>query len=349
MKKNVSIRDVADKSGVSIATVSRILNKKPGVSQSAKEKVLTVCDTLGYRLNPGIQDLARKGRNNATKNIVFVMSGREFSDPAHSGALDGIAKGIDEFDYNLSLARLTGEEKSIYDLPSLLREDRFDGMIITGKISKDIICILKKLGKPYVVLGMYSEEVTGESNCVRLNVSTTINKLVDAIKKEGREKIAYFAEHSKSFYEMACFEAFRLKMQSNGLEFDERIIYQGQDVLAGALPLLTPVFADSKIPFDSIICLDFRCAQEISNLILAHYGLKNKIGVLPATILSLPNYRLTVPAIYCKGIADEIAYQGIKTLIMMLCGKGPSQNLKLELTPDLLNCNGKFIKELGTL
>jgi LacI family transcriptional regulator len=48
MKKNANIRDVARAADVSVATVSRILNNKPDVSEETRQKVLDVISELGY-------------------------------------------------------------------------------------------------------------------------------------------------------------------------------------------------------------------------------------------------------------------------------------------------------------
>jgi len=337
MNEETSIRDVADKSGFSIATVSRILNRKPGASAATQKKVLAACEALGYRLNPAIQDLARKGWNRDTNNLVFVIAGKAFSDPAYSGALDGIARGINEFGYNLALAGISGKEKNIYELPPLLREGRFDGIIITGNLSRNIMILMEKLEKPHVVLGVYSDEIVKNANCIRLNITKTIAKLVNALKRKGKKRIAYFTEYSDSFYEMRCLDAFKLELKRNKLVVDKRIIFCGKGAFSGAVSLLGPVLDGPSIPFDSIVCLNFRCAQEICYLILSRYGIKNEIGILPATLSVMSNYKLPIPAVYCNGIIDEIAYMGVKTLIMMLKDKGYSHNLKLELTPDLLD------------
>jgi len=48
MKKNATIRDVARMAKVSVATVSRILNNKPDVSEETRQKVMEVIDERGY-------------------------------------------------------------------------------------------------------------------------------------------------------------------------------------------------------------------------------------------------------------------------------------------------------------
>ncbi|CAM5394495.1 hypothetical protein BSAF29S_03426 [Bacillus safensis subsp. safensis] len=57
---SVSIKDVALKAGVSIASVSRVLSGKPGVGAQTAERIKQVIDELGYRLNLGARGLVKE-------------------------------------------------------------------------------------------------------------------------------------------------------------------------------------------------------------------------------------------------------------------------------------------------
>jgi DNA-binding LacI/PurR family transcriptional regulator len=333
-KKSASIRDVAARAGVSIMTVSRVLNKKAEVSEKVRQSVIAACDELGYQINPSIQDLVRKGRNGHTHNIAFVMVGREFADPAYSRALDGIAKGINDFHYNLSMASLNGDEKSVQNLPPVLRDGRIDGFIITGDLTEDMMGILKKLGKPHVILGTYSEKVSGDSVRIELNHKSAMMKLVDELKKAGKKKIAYFTENPQNSFEADLVEAFMKSMKENLLSLDEKIIYSGSVDFSGAFKLLKPIFLQKKIPFDSIICMNFRCAQEMANLILMRSGFGKRPEILLATSRQYSYYKLLIPAIYCEVGLNDMAYRAVKCLVEMIT-KGESYPHKIEMTPQI--------------
>ena len=53
------IKDVAQRSGYAVGTVSRVLNGSPGVSAEAREKILAVVDELGFRPNSNARHLKR--------------------------------------------------------------------------------------------------------------------------------------------------------------------------------------------------------------------------------------------------------------------------------------------------
>jgi len=332
--KPASIRDVAAKAGVSIMTVSRALSNKAVVSEKIKQKVFSSCDELGYQINPSIQDLVRKWRNGHTRNIAFVMVGNEFADPAYARAMDGIAKAINEFDYNLAMACLSGREQSVQHLPPVLRDGRVDGFIVSGELTENMMDIFKKLDKPYVILGNYNEKMSGDSVRIEFNPKSIMLRLVNELKKAGRKKIAYFTENPRNFLEAELIELFIKSMKENQLIPDEQIIYLGSGAFSGAFELLKPIFLQENIPFDSIICLDFRCAQEIANLIFAGSGLGKRAEILLACTRHFSYHKLPVPAIYCEDMMNEMAYRGVKCLIEMIT-KGESSPHKIELAPQI--------------
>lgn len=332
-QKPASIRDVAAKAGVSIMTVSRALNNKAVVSEKIKQKVFSSCDELGYQINPGIQDLVRKWRNGHTRNIAFVLVGVEFADPAYARNMDGIAKAINEFDYNLAMAYLNGEEQSVQHLPPVLRDGRIDGFIVSGDLTEDMMNIFKKLAKPYVVLGNYSEKVSGDSVRLEINYKSTMFRIVSELKKVGRKRIAYFTETPGNFFESELVELFIKSMKENQLDLNEQIIYSGTGAFSGAFERLKPIFRQQEMPFDAIVCMDFRCAQEIANLILVRSGFDKKAEIMLACMRPFSYYKLAVPTIYCEAEMN-VAYTGVKCLIEMIT-KGDLSPHKLELSPQI--------------
>ena len=90
----VTIGDVAAKAGVSIATVSRVVNGRYGVSEQTIERVRGVIDELGYESSL----IARSLRNRRTNVIGILVSGIE---PFSAELLKGAARALHDTDYEL--------------------------------------------------------------------------------------------------------------------------------------------------------------------------------------------------------------------------------------------------------
>lgn len=317
----VTIRDIAKAAGVSTAAVSKALNNKPDVSEELRSRVLTLCEEMDYRPNSSIQDLARQGRGGLTRNIAFVMVKTPFADPAYACAVDGISKAAKEHGLHLFFERLKGNEDRLIDLPPVLRDGRVDGILITGNLNSPTISIIQRLNIPYVILGTYPRHITLGAISVGVDSMQRMGDLLSALVRKGCHSIAYFTENPDNFYEQQNMAAFRNALQENNLPIDEAQIYKGTGAFSGATALLMPVFKQKKLPFDAIVCPDFRTAQEISHLALARAGLGNMPEVLIATGRPFDYYRLPVPAIYFEGSWDVVAHEGVNALMNQLNGK----------------------------
>ena len=75
MKTNITIKDVAKQAGVSISTVSRVINDSKPVTDEVKQKVLDVIKETGYIPNPLARSLVTEkksiNRSNSTRGIGF--------------------------------------------------------------------------------------------------------------------------------------------------------------------------------------------------------------------------------------------------------------------------------------
>jgi LacI family transcriptional regulator len=319
--------DVAARAKVSKATVSRVLNGKEVVSPAVRKRVLTACDELKYKLNFNIQDLVLKSRTGATRNITFVMVGKEFADPAYARLIDEISSQINKHHYHLMLAKLTGKEKTIYDLPPILRDERIDGILLTGEINPATVKVLEEMQTQCVVIGNYSSQLLRSLSCVRSNLELPIFNVIKKLAESGKKRIAFVEEVFENYYVQECFSTYKLALQENGLTFDESICYFGTGRFSGIFDILKPVFHRKELPFDSIFCKDLRLAREISHLIMTHFGFERKIDIVLVTSRPFDYYKLPIPTIYMEGSMENRTETALQLLIDQIEGRKKSQSI----------------------
>ncbi len=329
----VNIRMIATAAGVSTATVSNVLNGKPVVSETKHARVLAAAEELGYRPNSSIQDLARRGRNGLTRNIAFVLVSNAFGDPAYAHALDGVSRAVEEFRLHLILDRLRGDEARVVDLPPVLRDERVDGMLVTGMITESAIGLLDKLDIPYVVLGAYPSAITCRAINVRLDTDRRMHAMVGELLRRGRRRIAYFTEDPENYYAQQSLAVFKETLREHGLPVRNALIYTGTGPFSGAFGGLKPVFAQPHLPFDAMVCLDYRNAMEIACLLLARGDGLGEPEVLMAASRPFDYYRLPVPAVYGESDFDRVAYEGVKALMEDLKSKRRASPRQILLQP----------------
>ncbi|MCK8486693.1 LacI family transcriptional regulator [Paenibacillus sp. MBLB2552] len=141
----VSIFDVAKKSGLSVVTVSRVLNGAETVREKNRQKVLDAMKELDYRPNAAARSLA-SGKTGIIGVIVTTLQDSFF---------DQVVKELNEVlalhGYFLAISVTTGISSG--DTHYLIQEDRVDGLILLSPLEEDnYIVELKRRGIPYVLI-----------------------------------------------------------------------------------------------------------------------------------------------------------------------------------------------------
>ncbi|MFI6337631.1 LacI family DNA-binding transcriptional regulator [Streptomyces sp. NPDC050535] len=134
-----TMTDVAQRAGVSIATVSHVLNDTRPVRPATRQAVLDAMDTLGYTPNT----LARSLVTSRTRSIGLAVSA--ISNPYFTEILQGVEAGALEHGYGLLLADPHDDPVHERKVAQLLHERRVDGMIVAP--SADPGELLEYLGK----------------------------------------------------------------------------------------------------------------------------------------------------------------------------------------------------------
>ncbi len=145
--KNVTVKDVAKAAGVSIATVSRVLNKNYFVSKELEQKVTNAIKQLNYYPN----SVARSLKNKNTLTIGFLVS--DISNSYFTTISRAIEDVIQQHNYSLIVCSNDSKPEKEYTYLKLLLEKKVDGIIIntTGKNDDFIADISEKV--PIVLCG----------------------------------------------------------------------------------------------------------------------------------------------------------------------------------------------------
>ncbi len=148
-----SITDVARLAGVGKGTVSRVLNEKPGVSESTATRVKQAIRQLGY--TPNVQ--ARRLARNVSDLVCFVLSNRDFLHEFHSMVLKGVESHCSEANRDLVFALWRyplDPPPPVISLPRIIAgRGSVDGVVLAGANHIDCVRAVMKLGVPCVTVG----------------------------------------------------------------------------------------------------------------------------------------------------------------------------------------------------
>jgi DNA-binding LacI/PurR family transcriptional regulator len=154
MARNTTIHDVAKRAGVSITTVSRILNDKPDVAPATRQRVLEVIQELSYIPHAQAQNLAA-GRSRSIA-LLYPSESMGFSEMEFEffvGCAQAAAKA--DFLFNLIVNSVTE-----HDLLNLFRSSQVDGVILMEIHLRDWrVELLRDHGYPFVLIGRCQDNI----------------------------------------------------------------------------------------------------------------------------------------------------------------------------------------------
>lgn len=130
--KRLTLKEVANKIGVSTATVSNAFNRPSQLSQELRNDILQACKQMGYA---GPHAESRQLRTSKTKVIAVMLSHQlsySFSDPVANFVLQGISQVFEKPEYNILVVPSRRELRSLSGLESFV-----EGFIIYGPPSQD--------------------------------------------------------------------------------------------------------------------------------------------------------------------------------------------------------------------
>lgn len=209
----MKINDVAEYAGVSLATVSRVINGRK-VKKETKEKVEEAIKKLNYTPNFMASSLQR------TKSNMILIIVPEISNPYYSAILEGVEVTAKSMGYNIILGSSYSSEAQLLDYLNLLNTKLVDGIILMEKIAKEKI--MEKIKDENVFRKMVQCSEYIEENgltYVTIDHEKAAYEAVSHLISIGKKEI-YLFSMKKDYTNSALRREGLIKaMKDNGLEF----------------------------------------------------------------------------------------------------------------------------------
>jgi LacI family transcriptional regulator len=151
----VTLKDIAEKAGVTSATVSMVINNKPNISEATRKKVLKIAKELNYYPNVIARGLATKKSNSIGVIVPNLASSFIVR------ILQGIKSTNRDIDYTVQLFDTVGQKESESQLfQRLARERRIDGVIlISATVTEEELNIFREESVPSIVVARKCENL----------------------------------------------------------------------------------------------------------------------------------------------------------------------------------------------
>ena len=215
-----NILDVALKARVSIATVSRVVNKSHHkVNPATQERVLEVIRELDYRPNALAKGLLMK----KTMTIGIIIP--DISNPYYAEIVRGIQDVADQAGYAVTLHNTDKKQGGITRYIYLLREKSADGIIFSGGIidGRETVSILRELRERVVVIGRHEVDFPAVMVDNIGGASQAVQHLFDL----GHRRIGFIGGPDGSTTALDRLEGYKNALVRNGIKFAPGLVKKG--------------------------------------------------------------------------------------------------------------------------
>jgi LacI family transcriptional regulator/LacI family purine nucleotide synthesis repressor len=253
----LTIVDIAKLAGVSPSTVSLVMNKRPGISEDTRKRVLDVIERMNFAPSQSARSQILK--SSQTIAVLFNMNSHPLEHLFQESLNKCILRYCTEREYNLVFVACSfGDDSAPVALPNILRSRDVDGVVSYGYVPVSVITGLQDLELPYLLLD--SHQLPNHCMSLRVDYYGAARMAMKHLTDNGHTQIAYIGSNFPPLYSQQTFEGYRsaleeqsivvplswIQMQSKDSDGEDSAEKQMQAILqSGAMP--TAVFCAADI------------------------------------------------------------------------------------------------------
>jgi len=231
-KKNYTIKDIAKISGVSIATVSNVVNNKGRVSKNTKDKIAKIINEKNYKPSLSARSLKKQNSRLISVIVPFLKKGEFEENPFFWQLITGVESVARNQSFHVMLTGVSNNE----DL-SFVHNRHLDGMIVVGiKEKTTLFNRIINIDVPCVFMDSYlsSEDYFQVNSDDRLGGYLATKHLLNM----GHDKIMLLSSSDivskESDVDYQRWLGYRQALNEDNVSYDKELVYRGgQSMLSG--------------------------------------------------------------------------------------------------------------------
>jgi LacI family transcriptional regulator len=283
----VDIKEIAKLSGVSISTVSNVLNGRKNVSASTRERVLKICEEKNYIPNL----MGRNLKAGKTNTIVFNFS--DFDRNFYLKIIEGISDYLNDSGYDLIICTNKSAE-------NLMRSSFSSGAIsLDANISDDFFLSLSAEKFPIVLMDRSIEN--GFMSSVLVDNYPVMYELVQILVDRGFRKFGYIGGWKDTLDNKDRYSGFLDCLHQNNIWFDKKYYFDGnyhedsgyqavtKFLESGSLPEVL-VCANDDMALGAIQALKERNIKIPEDISITGFDDSNLAELAGLTTITIPRY-----------------------------------------------------------
>ena len=222
---NLTLEDIAKKSGVSRSTVSRVVNDHPNVSKKVRKHVQSVIDQTGYRPHAAARALV-SNRSWTCGLLLPRTINSFFTDPYYPSLIQGIAQACSKQNYTFSLFLMGDKEDEKKMFQRISRRGFMDGILFqSDQIGDSLIDKLILSEIPLVVLGRPIHD--GKISFVDIDNEKAVESAVDHLVSIGCKRIGTITGPLNTTVGIDRKKGYENSIKKHGFSINKQLITEG--------------------------------------------------------------------------------------------------------------------------
>lgn len=294
-----NMRDVAEKAGVSVSTVSHVVNETRFVSTETRVRVLSAMDDLNYQPNKLASSLRRKDKRTQTLGLLVPDS----LNPFFTEALRGVEDACFKANYNVFLCNSENRpEKELEYLEDLIGK-QIDGIILISTGTQDSIELLKHNNITPVLV----DRELGHNTCDSVMVENELGGQIATqyLINLGHQRIGCITGPNFLTPSAKRVHGYRKSLQDAGMPIDEAMIVQGDFCPQSGYSGMNTLLALPNPPRAVFACNDMMAIGAMQAIHEANLQIPDDVSIIgfddimfatytmpPLTTVAQPSYEM---------------------------------------------------------
>ena len=312
-QKRASSKDVAKLAGVSLGSVSRVINKFDNVTPEVREKVERAMAALDYRLNHVAQTL----RSRTSRTVGCMLT--DITNPLYANLFRVFEDKFREAGYLVLLANSMNNAAWEMDILEMFRSRGMDGVLLAPSNERNpkVIAAVNQLGIPAVIV---DRDISVRQDHVQFDHARGIKEAVSTLIGLGHRRIAIVLSGIESRPMRRRLEGFRAGFAAHGLKPVEALVVRMPSSTGNAFERIDAMLASPHRP-TAILSLGTNVLGDVLNAIAAR-GLQVPRDVSVVSMGDPEFARSHVPAIATVSVdIDFAAAESARLLLERMQGR----------------------------
>lgn len=324
------IRALADRLDISIGTVSRALNDKPGVHPETRAKVIRMAQEIGYVSSAAGRNL-RKGRTNTVGLMIGTGPTALAGDNFFMALTDAMQRVLLEDEIDLVLLPVHSAMDPVAFLRRTLQRGGLDAIILTAtQVDDPRITLMQDYALPFMTLGRSA--TAGDYLWMDLDFDKGAKESVQRLAALGHRRIAVCVPSGAANLARIYHDGWREMMLACGLPVTSDLYFDDDGTEEGGARVAARLIAQDNRPTAIIMCSEPMISGFCGGLLRA--GLRPGADISVIGFRQSPLLRHLAPPVSCFDMDMDVLGEAMARAIHALAdGRDPRPGLSSGLCP----------------